>query len=50
MVPIVSPGSTSRQLTILYNTEYNLSVVAATPCRPNATANISLNYGNVHEV
>ena len=44
-VPIMSTGSTSRQLTISYNTEYNLSVVAVVPCRDNATAFIRLHYG-----
>ena len=44
-VPIEFTGSTSRRLTILYNTEYNLTVEAAAPCRPNTTALIRLNYG-----
>ena len=47
LVPVILTGSTNRQLTISYNTEYNLSVVAVTSCRPNATAFIILNYGEV---
>ena len=46
-VSMMFTGSTSRQLTILYNTEYNLSVVAVIPCRANATAFIELNYGEI---
>lgn len=48
LVPILITGSTSRQLTIPYNNEYNLSVVATAPCRPNATTFIKLNYGEVY--
>ena len=49
IIPPVAPiltttGSASRQLTISYNTKYNLSVVAITPCG-NATASMALNYG-----
>ena len=47
LVPIVFTGSTSCQLTIPYNTEYNLTIEAAAPCRSNATAFIRLNYGKV---
>ena len=36
LAPIMFIGSTSRQLIISYNTEYNLSVEATAPCRPNA--------------
>ena len=39
--------SARYQLTIPYNSTYNLSVVAATPCRSNATAFITLHYGEV---
>ena len=46
-VPIMYNGSTSCQLTIQYNVQYNLSVVAATPCRPNATTFSILNYGEI---
>ena len=38
--------STSCQLTILYNTEYNLSVEAFDLCK-NATSMIGLNYGTL---
>ena len=39
-------GSASRRLMVLliYNTEYNLSVVAVAPCG-NAIASVTLNYG-----
>ena len=49
VVPLLSIGDTSRQLTILCNTTYNFSVVAATraPCRPNASNFTILNYGEV---
>ena len=47
LVPLMSTGSTSRQLTIQYNTEYNLSLEATAPCRPNAITFIILNYGKV---
>ena len=43
--PILSTGkNNSRQVILQYNTNYNLSVVAVTPCR-NATAFIGLSYG-----
>jgi hypothetical protein len=45
LVPIVFTGSTSRQLTIPYNTEHNLTVEAIAPCRPTTTAVIELKYG-----
>ena len=48
LVPIMATGSTSRQLTISYNTVYNLSVEATAPCRANATAFIRLHYGKVY--
>ena len=44
-VLIVFTGSMSLQLTIPYNTEYNLTVEATAPCRPYATALIGLKYG-----
>ena len=49
-VPIMVTGSTSRQLTISYNTEYNFSVEATvtTPCRVSATTFIRLHYGEVY--
>ena len=37
--------STSLQLLLQYNIEYNLSVVAVAPCGDNATAVITLHYG-----
>jgi hypothetical protein len=46
-VPIIYIESTSFQLTISYNTVYNLSVVAAAPCRPNTTAVSILKYGEI---
>lgn len=49
-VSVITTGSTSRQLTIPYNTEYNLSVEAIVPCRPNATASIKLNYGEAYHM
>ena len=45
LTSIIVTGSSSRQLTISYNTDYNLSVEAAPLCRPNPTAVITLNYG-----
>jgi hypothetical protein len=45
MVPIVLTGSTSCQLTIPYNMEYNLIVEATAPCRPNTNASILLKHG-----
>ncbi|MCG8625303.1 MAG: hypothetical protein MJE68_25300, partial [Proteobacteria bacterium] len=44
-VPLIPNGSTSYSLIIPYNTEYNFSVVATTPCRPNTTAFITHYYG-----
>ena len=44
LVSIVFTGRTSRQLTIPYNMEYNLTVEAAAPCRIR-TANVGLQYG-----
>ena len=41
---LIINGSASCRLMISYNTEYNLSVVAITPCG-NATASKMLNYG-----
>ena len=50
LAPINFTGSTSRQLTISYNTVYNFSVEATAPCRTNATAFIGLNYGEVYSM
>ena len=49
-VPVVFTGSTSRRLTILYNIKYNFGIEATAPCRPNATAFITLNYGEVYRI
>ena len=38
----------SVQLVLEYNTEYNLSVVAIPPCGANATASITLYYGEAY--
>ena len=40
-----STGSNSQRLILSYNTGYNFSVVAATPCNPATTAFIELHYG-----
>ena len=48
LVPIIMTESVNYQLTISYNTEYNLSVVAIAPCRPNATVFVTLRYGEVY--
>ena len=47
LVPIIDTESVGHRLTIPYNTAYNLSVVAATPCRANATTIITLYYGEL---
>ena len=46
-VPIISTGTRSRQLTILYNTEYTFSVEAIGPysCETNPAASKTLKYG-----
>ena len=46
-VPLIVNGSSSYQMTVSYNMEYSLSVVAVTPCI-NATASITLNYGEAY--
>ena len=47
-VPIIITESMSYRLTIPYNTEYNLSVVAAAPCSQNATTTfVTLHYGEL---
>ena len=50
LVPIVLTGSTSCQLTIPYNMEYNLTVEATAPCRSNTTALIRIDYGETRLV
>ena len=47
LAPISSTGSNSRQLKLSYNTAYNLSVVAVTPCGTTMVAFIGLHYGEV---
>ena len=49
-VPIMVAGSTSRLLTISYNTEHNFSVdvITVAPCRTNTTAFIRLHFGEIH--
>ena len=47
VAPLMSTESGSYQLTLLYDTKYNVSVVATTPCRPNATDFIILHYGEI---
>lgn len=48
LVPLTLSESTSLRLVLKYNTEYNLSVVASS-CGVNATAVITLNYGNLKQ-
>ena len=45
LVAIWSTGSTRVQLTVLYNTLYNVSVVATLCGRHNATTTVELSYG-----
>ena len=47
LVPLIEIGNASRQLTIPYNTEYNISLEGTDQCRPNVTvtAFILLDYG-----
>ena len=46
-IPITFIGNTSVQLTLLYNTEYNVSVEAALPCQNQASSHIQLLYGEL---
>jgi hypothetical protein len=46
-VPIIHNGNTSLILVLEYNSEYNLSVEADIQCESNATAFITLNYGEI---
>ena len=46
-VPLIYNGSTSLQLTISYNTDFNFSIEAITPCRDNITVSIRLQYGKI---
>ena len=45
LASVMFNGSTSVQLVLQYNTEFNLSVVAVIPCGTNVAAVITLNYG-----
>ena len=52
VMPLVSfmvSGSIIHQLTLSYDTDYNLSVVAVTPCG-NAISFIVLDYGEIGNV
>ena len=42
-----STGNNSRRLILSYNTGYNFSVVAVTPCNPATTAFIELHHGTL---
>jgi hypothetical protein len=45
--PLISNGSTSHQLTIPYNIDFNISVEAIARCRDNITVSISLKYDKI---
>ena len=42
---LIFNGSAAAQLTIPYNTLYNVSISAVIPCGQSSTAYIMLNYG-----
>ena len=46
-VPIYYNGNTSLNLVLEYNSKYDLSVEANIQCESNATASITLNYGEI---
>jgi hypothetical protein len=46
-VPIIYNGNTSLTVVLEYNAEYDLSVDADIQCESNATAFITLNYGEL---
>ena len=46
--PLMFNGTSSVQLVLEYNTEYNLGVMAVGPCGVNTTAAISLSYGEAY--
>ena len=48
LAPLMFNGSSSVQLVLEYNTEYNISVMAVGPCEVDATAAISLSYGEAY--
>ena len=45
--PLISIGSANRQFVLEYNMEYNFTVVAIAPCRPNVTTIRPISYGEV---
>ena len=47
MVPMIYTGRTSVQLLVSYNTEYNVSLEAATVCQRVAVSHIQLFYGEL---
>ena len=48
-IPIISTGTTSIHLTVLYNTEYNMSVEATSLCQNRESTHIQLSlfYGEL---
>ena len=44
-VPMIYTGSTSVQVIVSYNTEYNVSLEASTVCQSIVSSNITLFYG-----
>ena len=46
--PLMFNGSSSVQLVLEYNTEYNISVMAVGPCEVDTTVAISLSYGEAY--
>ena len=49
MVPMMYSGSTSVQLIVSYNIEYNVSLKAATVCQRVTISHIQLLYGELHK-
>ena len=47
LAPLIFIGTTNHQLVLEYNMEYNFTVVATAPCRPNVTTISTLTYGEV---
>ena len=45
MVPMIYTGSTSVQLTVSYNTKYNVSLEGSTVCQSIGSSSITLFYG-----
>ena len=46
-IPMMFTGNSSVSLTLLYNTDYNLSVEATLPCQHQAHGHILLFYGEL---